>query len=145
MHRNRKHKRTISMKKEHSFPLAPLSVPEGLELRIFARIGREARKAAVRAYIFIGAGIAACLGSLLFLGQALVSQASASSAMQYLSVLFSDTGVALASWKEISLSIIESVPAETIGLFLLALFAALFLLQSLAKMSGKRAPAFRAA
>lgn len=132
---------TIDMKKASHILLSPVALPEGLAEKVTMRIRSEVRKAARRIAVVMGAGTIIAFAALANLIRLLAIEVSASSLGQYFSIIFSDTGAALSIWKEISYSIVDSIPAAAIGFSLVALFALLFLMrrfaESVAEYSGR--------
>lgn len=87
--------------------------PKGLEGRIMRRINEEEKQISrVRAWAFGGSSLAS-FGLSLWAIIYLVKSASESGFWQYLSLAFSD-GTVLAYWKEISLSLAESLPITSL-------------------------------
>ena len=124
---------STNLMKSHSQGILPLiEPPENLSGRIIARIRLETRKAAWRLSCLLGGAAVLAFSGLVWLGTMLASEISASGSMQYLSLIFSDTGLALSNWREIAFSLIESAPAQAAGLFVLFLFVLLFVARSLA-------------
>lgn len=68
------------------------------------------------------------IASMVFLiitvltGWHMVSAIITSNSLAYLSILFTDTNIALSMWKEISISIVETLPIIGIGLFLASIY-----------------------
>lgn len=86
--------------------------------KIMARIKREERFLAFRNVIFFSIG--ALISFIVFfpaLG-ALRAELSRSGSLQYLSLIFSDTGTVIAYWSDFSSSILESLPVLTMAAFL---------------------------
>jgi len=93
--------------------------PKGLEGRILARINMEEKRLAkVRTWIFGGSSLAS-FGLSAWAIVYLVESIKQSGFWQYLSLAFSD-GTALAYSKELSLSLVESLPIVSTILFLSA-------------------------
>ena len=120
---------TIGMKKASQALLPLIAPPESLSGSIISRVRTEVRKAAWRLAILTGAAALGAFSALAALVRILILDAGSSEIWQYLSVIFSDTGIAFSHWKEIAFSVIESLPVATVSLFLLSLFAFLFLLR----------------
>lgn len=94
--------------------------PKGLEKRIMTRINAERmRLARVRAWIF-GSTSAVSFGFSLWAVIYLVNSVKETGFWQYFSLLFSDKGAVLAYWRELSLSLIESLPILSLIIFLVA-------------------------
>lgn len=111
--------------------LKPVTVPTGLSRVINARIEREQRRGA-RVRIAVFAPLALLSGvAVIFSFQYLVQELSRSGISEYFSVLLSDGGVALAYWKEFSLSVVEQLPVLGGALFLGAVLALLSSLKSI--------------
>ncbi len=69
-------------------------------------------------------------------GWSTLANLESSNAGNYFSIIFSDTSSALSIWKELSISILESLPIITIGFFLTSIY---FLVWSARKYSFRSA------
>ncbi len=107
-----------------------INLPAGLESRVLARLNEEQQRAAkFRLFVFALLDALSLLGlvaSLVYLARVFAE----SGFSQYLSLLFSDGGSLLSYWRELVLSLAESLPA--LGL-LAFLFVTLILIWSMAK------------
>lgn len=96
--------------------------PEGLYLGILARIEREKRRIAVIRLAFFGVVAVASLAAIIPSFQYVAREFAQSGFYKYLSLLFSDSGAVLASWREFALSLAESLPITEITIFLTTIF-----------------------
>ncbi len=98
------------MNKTPLLRLSPVPVPAGAAERVIAVV--EARQKTSRLWrirLAVSTGIVS-LGGLVPVGISLVRDIASSHAGAYLSLVFSDTSIALSYWKEIGASLLESVP-----------------------------------
>lgn len=122
-----------------SFWHAP-AVPAGLLEKIFIAIGKEsARALKVKIVLLSGLSLAAA-AAFIPAWRELQSELSRSGFFEFVSLLISDSSVALAYWKEFSLSLLESLPALGVAAVLGTLFALFLSLQSLLLDLGALAP-----
>ena len=113
--------------------LRSLEPPEALLAKILIRIAREQRRSARIRVAFVGSA-ALLSGALLVPAFQYAAQEWYESGFyQYLSLLFSDGGAALASWQEFSQSLAESLPVSGITFVLMSVFALLISLKFAAK------------
>ena len=107
--------------------------PKGLGARILERINvEEKRLVRIRTWAF-GSEAIASFGLSLWAVIYLIKSAQESGFFQYLSLIFSENGAALAYWRELSLSLAESLPVVSFIIF----FAAIgFFIWSFTKMLG---------
>lgn len=96
--------------------------PERLYLGILARIEREKRRIARIRLAFFGIVAGASLASIIPSFQYVMREFAQSGFYEYLSLLFSDSGAVLASWREFALSLAESLPITEITIFLVMVF-----------------------
>lgn len=96
--------------------------PERLYLSILARIGSEKRRLALIRLAFFGVVAVASLVVVIPSFQYVAREFAQSGFYEYLFLIFSDSGVVLASWKEFALSLAESLPITEITIFLVTVF-----------------------
>lgn len=96
--------------------------PERLYLGILARIEREKRRIARIRFVLSGIAAFTSVIALVPAGLYAFGEFYQSEFYQYLSVIFSDIGIALAYWKEFSLSLAESLPLSGPAIFLSLIF-----------------------
>jgi len=104
------------------------AAPNVLESRILGRVERSiAVNAKVRMYSYITTGCVAVVGCVLVINTMIASMAS-SGFTSYVSILASDGGVLLGSWREFGMALIESFPIVSgvvvIALVLAAIYSA---------------------
>lgn len=97
--------------------------PERLYNQILARIKREKRRIARIRLAFFGVVATASLVFIIPSFQYVAQEFAQSGFYKYLFLLFSDGGIVLASWRELALSLAESLPATEITIFLATVFA----------------------
>ena len=140
MHQNLTHQRTIirNMKKNLAqlFQADTAAIPSGIEERIYARIGECAAKTEHREKMFWGIFFIGALGSFIGSGVYAVSEFSKSNFGSYFSIIFSDTGTLALFWRELGLSLVESLPIFGIVLFLGSVSLALWSLHKFMKKTG---------
>ncbi|CAN5754053.1 hypothetical protein BH11PAT2_BH11PAT2_01950 [soil metagenome] len=101
--------------------LSPVEAPAGLLHTVFARIHREqARLARVRAALY-SVGTLASLGVGVFVTLSLARSLRESGFYEYVSLALSGDSLFLVYWRELSLSILESVPTVTLLTLLVVL------------------------
>jgi hypothetical protein len=126
MHQNDKLVRIISMdiedKYEKLFGYANLvEPPKGLEEQIFNFIGKEEKRLAkIRTWAF-GGGTAVSFGFSLWAVIYLIKDFNQTGFWQYFSLIFSENGVMLTYWRELSFSLAESLPITSLIIFLIAI------------------------
>lgn len=92
--------------------------PEALRAGILARINRE-NKNRVRTRLAFFGTLAAVSFAIMILSFQYTAQGFYKSGFyQYFSLIFSDSGVILASWKEFAISLAEIIPIAEITFFL---------------------------
>jgi hypothetical protein len=112
--------------------------PKGLAGRVLAMISmEEKRMAKVRTWIFGSASVAS-FGLSLWAVIYLVESVKQSGFWQYFSLIFTDK-VALTYWRELSLSLVESLPIVSVIVFLAAVG---FFIWSFSKAVEKNSHAF---
>lgn len=94
--------------------------PKGLGGRILARISIEGKRLArIRTWIFGGSSIAS-FGLSLWAVIYLIDSVKQTGFWQYFSLLFSGDNVVYTYWKELSFSLVESLPIVSVIAFLAA-------------------------
>ena len=93
-----------------------------LVARVFTRIeSAQAKKIKTQKIIWMTTSfVFSCV--VIFTGIRVVSGMISSNFGDYFSLIFSDTTTALSIWKELSISIIDSLPIIGIGLFLASIY-----------------------
>ncbi len=118
--------RIIDMKMEEKYKKLLGSInfiepPKGLGTRILERVNAEKeRLMRIRTWVF-GSGTVASFGLSLWAVIYLIKSAQESGFVQYLSLIFSENGVMLTYWRELSLSLVESLPIVSLIIFLSAI------------------------
>ena len=117
--------------------------PPGLPERVFAAVGAASLRTYGRQRRLWAAISAASLAACAVTGWQAVSAIASSNFGSYASLIFSDGAVALASWKEAGMSLLETLPVAGIGLFLGCIALTLFVAR-MAVRSAERAHPFMA-
>ena len=100
--------------------LIVVETPKGLETKITARIKNEEKKMTrIRIFVFGGSSVASFVFSLWAIIY-LVKNLKESGFWQYFSLIFSENGAILSYWRELSLSLVESLPVVSLIIFLSA-------------------------
>jgi len=121
------------IEKIFSFLHAP-EAPEGLLDKIMERIRREKHILAVkRRLVVISLGFLASLTAIIPVFNLVRADLSQSGFLQFLSLAFSDFGTVAVYWKTFAMSLLESVPAMSIAVFLGVILALLALLKLLVR------------
>lgn len=102
--------------------LERLEPSDKLRAGILARIDFERSRSARIRLAFLGIASAASLAAMIPSFQYVAREFYQSGFYQYLSLLFSDSGAVLASWKVFALSLVEALPLAEITIFLVAVF-----------------------
>lgn len=114
-----------------------LAVPEGLGERVLARIAIVARaKDRFDRYAW-GAFFVVSLSGFVASGVYAAERFSTSGFGSYLSLLFSDIGSFANIWKDLGLSLVESLPVLGIGIFLASVWALLWSARKFSKHTGR--------
>jgi len=103
-----------------------VELPQGLLGSVLVRVRLEQKKSARRELVFVGS---TAVGSIIAIVPAFsyfVTSFFQSSFYQYLSLAWSEGSGALAFWKEISMSLAESLPIFSITVFLFILVVLLW-------------------
>lgn len=106
-----------------------VEVPENLSEKIINRIGLVEKRFARTRLVFFGALALASVIAFIPALKYLINDFSNSGFYQYLSLIFSDSEVILASWREFSLSLAESLPFLSIAALFSVIFALLWSLK----------------
>jgi predicted anti-sigma-YlaC factor YlaD len=116
------------MNEKPLFLLNEINPPAGLFEHVVAKI--QAKQHSSRLWtmrISLAVGLASII-SLVPVTASLIRSFATSNFGIYASLIFSDTAVALSHWKDIGLSLLDSVPADsialTVGLLVVALWSA---------------------
>ena len=99
---------------------------EKLRANILARIDFEKRRSSRIRLAVLGTVVAASFGAVIPSFQYAWRAFFQSGFYEYLSLLFSDSGAVLASWKTFILSLAETIPLAEMTIFLIAVFVFLF-------------------
>lgn len=98
-----------------------IEVPKGLEARITTWIDKkEKRLARIRIFAFGGSAVAS-FGASFWAMVYLIKSVEETGFWQYFSIIFSENGAALAYWKELSISLAESLPITSCVMFFAAI------------------------
>ncbi|MEK7211972.1 MAG: hypothetical protein AAB731_05050 [Patescibacteria group bacterium] len=108
-----------------------------------ARIGREERLLALKGIILFSFGIIFPLAAFFPVLRALMADISVSGLIHYISLVFSDTGVVMASGGDYLLLIVESLPVLGITELLIIMFIFLGSLRLTSRGLSKFYPARR--
>ena len=109
-------------------------VPAGLLDRIMLRIGDARRRKIIRTRMFFfGSFSVFSLFAIVPAWGAFQGEMARSGFLQFLSLLFSDSAVALANWREFSFSLLESLPVTGTVMVLASVFALMFFARLLAR------------
>ena len=90
--------------------------------KVFSNIDKERAKAIKTQKIIWSASSVVFLFVTIVTGWHAVSSIISSDTGSYISLVFSDTGSAITLWREITISIVESLPIIGIGLFLASIY-----------------------
>ncbi len=105
--------------------LPEVAPPPGLNEAVLARIERTKKHSARRWCIGMSALAASSFAALIPAFRYAAEEGYRSGSYHYLSLLFSDSGVVLASWREFTLTLAESLPLLQASVFLGTLFVLL--------------------
>jgi len=95
--------------------------PQGLGARILSIINTEERRISrVKTWVF-GSSTLASFGLSVWAIVYLIKSINASGFGQYFSLIFSENGLALTYWRELSLALAESLPITSLIIFLAAI------------------------
>ena len=90
--------------------------------KIFAAIEKSKKSEEYKQKILWSISSAVFLIATIATGWHAISSLISSDTGSYISLIFSDTSSALSIWKELSISIVESLPIIGIGLFLASIY-----------------------
>ncbi len=111
------------------------ATPSDLSARVFAKVQQTAMKTYKRQQrlwtVFSLASLAACA----LTGWQAASAIASSNFGSYVSLFFSDGAIALASWREAGMSLLETLPVAGIGFFLASIALTLFLARRAVQVS----------
>ena len=110
-----------------------INPPDDLLPKIMARIEREERLLSLKRVILFSFGIILPLTAFFPVLRGIIADISGSGLIQYISLVFSDTGVVMASGGDYLLSIVESLPVLGITELLVIIFVFLGSLRLAAK------------
>lgn len=113
--------------------LERLEPSEKLRARILARIDFKIKRFATIRLVFSALATTASLVAVIPSFQYATREFSQSGFYRYFSLIFSDSGAVIASWREFSLSLIESLPITEAVIFLATIFASLLFARLTAK------------
>lgn len=116
-----------------NYPKKFIVPPDDLLGKIMARIKRKERLLVLRNVIFFSMGALISLVAFFPAFGAFRAELSRSGLLQYLSLIFSDTGTVMAYWSDFSLSVLESLPILTMAAFLATILVFLESLKFLLK------------
>ena len=103
--------------------LEPLKPPEELFGKIMERIHRQERLAALRKRLIIfSIGLAGSLAAFVPALRLMQQSLAESGFAQFFSLIFSDFGIVLTYWQNFALTLLESLPALSIAVFLVTIF-----------------------
>ncbi len=106
------------MEQKPIFNLNSVSPRAGLFEQVIARIHAKQQASALwRIRISVGVAVASIAG-LIPVVKALATGFATSNFSTYLSLVFSDTSIALSHWREIGASLLEAVPAAALTMTL---------------------------
>jgi hypothetical protein len=127
------------MNEKPLFHLTEVAAPQGLLERVIATIQHKQRMARLwRMRISVGAGIAS-VAALVPVGISLANSFAVSHFADYVSLL--GDSAALTYWKEISVSILESLPAALITMAIALVGVALWSMRTAIRSMGSTARA----
>ena len=121
--------RIVNMKPEKPLKFIPnqLQVPTGLLDKVMLRIETERQLKALRRRLLVsGALLASSSVVLIFFSRLLWSDLASSGFGEYLSLFFYDFRYIAADWKDYLLTLLETLPALSAGVFLGASLAVLY-------------------
>ena len=127
---------------EHLIAELPTArAPRALKARILACVAQAAERS-LRAYRILFGALSVVSAALMVPAASFAAREFSQSAFaSYFSLLFSDGGMALANWKDLTLSLAESSPIIGVTLILAAAFALLASVRAFGRYAGHRAPA----
>lgn len=117
------------MKPEKPLKFIPnqLQVPAGLLDKVLLRIETERRLSVLRRRLLVsGALLVSSVAALVFFSRLLWADLASSGFGEYLSLFFYDFRYIAADWKDYALTLLETLPALSAGIFLGASLAVLY-------------------
>ncbi len=111
-------------------PASNLSLPAGLAQTIWAKIQRRQQQRLRARLTLLSASILGSGLTILATARYAVSEIYQSGFLQYASVLFTDSHIALQHWQEFALSLLESLPVVGAALLLGTILVFLISLRS---------------
>lgn len=115
----------ISMTRRVDALISGTQAPQDLLARVLARVALARRRTARLRLAALSLGLLTTSLALIPAFSYTAHEFAASGFATYLSVLFSDSSVALSYWRELSLSLVESLPS--VSLLILASLISVFL------------------
>ncbi|MFZ2522223.1 MAG: hypothetical protein WAX44_04560 [Minisyncoccia bacterium] len=110
-----------------------LKLPKELREKILFSINKEEiRRAKTYFLVSVTTGLASIFG-LIFSVRYMIQEFYQSSFYSYLSLIFSDPSIAVSYWKELSMSLLETLPILGITISLIAVYVLLVSIRTLAK------------
>ncbi len=106
------------------------TLPKELRSSVLLGIAREERIRARNYLIFLGVIILFSTTTIFLFVRYMIFDFSQSGFYEYFSLIFSDTDVVAAYWKEFSMSLISSIPFAEITIWMSALLAFLYSLRA---------------
>jgi hypothetical protein len=103
--------------------LPPAVPPADMSVRIRSAIQEQARLQGARLRLSaLASGFVAALATVVSFWSVLMVELAHSSFMSYASLVWTDSDAALANWKDVALSLLESLPVANIMAWLLLAF-----------------------
>ena len=100
--------------------------------KIMLRIRKEERSFAMRRAIIFFIGVIGSLAAFIPAFSAMQADMARSGIVQFISLVFSDSGTVIAVWNDFAFSILEALPMMSIAVFLAVVFVLLGSLRSFA-------------
>jgi len=121
----------------HNLPLK--QAPAGLSAKIQSAIQKEVQLRSLRRRaVAFGTGFVTLASFMVVYWNMFLGEISGSSFMAYLKVILSDYDVALVYWKEMALSLLESLPVVNLIALSLLIFFGLSLLSKLLQIRSQK-------
>ncbi|GEM_PF-1957027 len=93
-------------------------IPDGLDLRIIARIEKAARRRVFEKVAFGSIASIVFAVALVIIGRETMAETATSGFGQYMSLIWSNSGAIVADWRDFAWTIIESAPITGLALCL---------------------------
>lgn len=119
------------------FQESAVGAPEGLSHEIFIAVERAAQKHARSQQYLWGSFSVISLGLFVASGFYAAHSATATGFSNYFSLIFSDGSVVKSIWREVGLSLLESLPILGFGVVLASVFAVLWSLRNFSRHTGR--------